>query len=196
MAQMPLAEYDQMVKALASDRADQTFGMTVLPRRARRCRSVANAHRSKASSENLSINPVTIANEILRRTISATCFIHLTRDPLGRRVCGYIDPEDPTSIMFKDQQSIQKSKRDRRNHEQIDRGDPLCMIEEECPPALRWRTPAPRHILGHRGLAHIDAELEELSMYPRSAPERVGHTHLADQSPNFGGHLRSAGSSR
>src|SRR6476469_5803262 len=43
MPQMLLAKHDHMIEALASDRADQSFSVTVLPRRSRRCRSVANA---------------------------------------------------------------------------------------------------------------------------------------------------------
>ena len=31
MTQMPLAEHDHMIEALASDRADQSFSVTVLP---------------------------------------------------------------------------------------------------------------------------------------------------------------------
>ena len=50
-------------------------------------------------------------------------------------------------------------------------------------------------LLGHRGLADIDAELEELSVNAGSTPERVGRAHVPDQSPNFDGHLRSANSS-
>src|SRR6476661_2153859 len=49
MPQMPLAKHDHMIEALASDRADQSFGVTVLPRRSRRCRSVANAHRAETT---------------------------------------------------------------------------------------------------------------------------------------------------
>jgi hypothetical protein len=32
-AQVPLAEYHEVISALATDRADQPFGKTVLPRR-------------------------------------------------------------------------------------------------------------------------------------------------------------------
>ena len=42
MPQMSLAEHDHMIEALASDGADKSFSVTVLPRRSRRCRSVAN----------------------------------------------------------------------------------------------------------------------------------------------------------
>src|SRR3954451_14810966 len=42
MPQMSLAEHDHMIEALASDGAEKSFSVTVLPRRSRRCRSVAN----------------------------------------------------------------------------------------------------------------------------------------------------------
>src|SRR6478736_4464246 len=69
------------------------------------------------------------------------------------------------------------------------------MIQEERSPALRWWAPVSGHVLGNRSLADIDAELEELSMDARSAPERICQAHLADQLPNFEGHLGPAGSS-
>src|SRR3954451_21382081 len=67
------------------------------------------------------------------------------------------------------------------------------MIEEERSPALRRRAPASGHVLGYRGLAYVDAELEEFSMDARSAPERICQAHLADQLPNFEGQLGPAG---
>jgi hypothetical protein len=36
MAQVPLAEHDDMIKAFPSDRADQPFSMSILPWRSRR----------------------------------------------------------------------------------------------------------------------------------------------------------------
>src|SRR4051812_18857583 len=58
--QMPLIEHDYMIEALASDRADQSFSVTVLPRRSRRCRSVANAHRANAARKCLAVDTVAI----------------------------------------------------------------------------------------------------------------------------------------
>src|SRR3954453_7977780 len=68
------------------------------------------------------------------------------------------------------------------------------MVQEERSPALRRWVPMSGHVLGNRSLADIDAELEELSMDARSAPERIA-AHPADQLPNFEGHLGPAGSS-
>src|SRR3954449_5276044 len=64
--QMPLTEHDYMIEALASDRADQSFSVTVLPRRSRRCRSVANAHRANAARKCLAVDTVAITNEVVR----------------------------------------------------------------------------------------------------------------------------------
>ena len=45
------------------------------------------------------------------------------------------------------------------------------------------------HILGNRRLTHINAEFEDFAMDPRSAPERVGEAHVADQLADFEWHF-------
>ena len=69
MTQMPLAEDDHVIEALTSDRADQSFSIAVLPRRSRRCRSVANAHRANAARKRVAVSTVAITNEVLWRHI-------------------------------------------------------------------------------------------------------------------------------
>src|SRR4051794_682818 len=86
MTQMTLSEHDHMIKAFASDRADQSLGIAVLPRRSRRCRSVANAHRSNAARECLAVDAVPITDEILRSALPTTCLADLPGDPFGSRV--------------------------------------------------------------------------------------------------------------
>ena len=66
------------------------------------------------------------------------------------------------------------------------------MVTKERLPTLRRRGPPPRHILGHTGLADLDAKLEQLAMDPRRSPQRIGDAHLADQPANFQRHSRSA----
>ena len=99
IAQMSLAEDEDVIKALPSDRADQPFGMAVLPRRSRRCRSVANAHGANAPSERLAIDPIAITDKILRRVLPADGLSHLPRDPFGRGMRSYPEPEHATSFM-------------------------------------------------------------------------------------------------
>src|SRR4051794_5064516 len=83
---MPLTKYDYMIKALASDRADQSFRIAVLPRRSRLCRSVANAHRANAPNECLAVDAVAITNEVLRRALPTESLRDLLGDPFGSRV--------------------------------------------------------------------------------------------------------------
>ena len=66
------------------------------------------------------------------------------------------------------------------------------MVAEECPPALRWGSPVPCHILGDRGLANFDAEFEEFAVDPERAPQRTGQAHGANQLANFERHFWSA----
>ena len=50
----------------------------------------------------------------------------------------------------------------------------------------------PCHVLTDRRLTNVNAEFEEFSMHPGSAPQRVGEAHGADQLADFERHLRSA----
>jgi hypothetical protein len=67
----------------------------------------------------------------------------------------------------------------------------LRMVAKEHLPSLRGRRPPPRHILGHAGLADLDAELEKLSIDSWCPSQRVGDAHLADQPSNFQRYGRS-----
>src|SRR3954452_5130462 len=98
MTQMMLAKHDQVIKAFASDRADQSFGVTVLPWRSRRCRSVANAHRSDSARKCLSVDPVPITGEIVWRALPTTCLRDLLGDPFGTRMRCDGEPQNAPSI--------------------------------------------------------------------------------------------------
>src|SRR6266404_2755511 len=55
------------------------------------------------------------------------------------------------------------------------------MIAKESLPTLRRRFSPLDHILGHTRLPDFDAELEQLSMDPRCAPQRISDAHPADK---------------
>ena len=56
---------------------------------------------------------------------------------------------------------------------------------QERPPTLGWRPPTLCHVLGDRGLPDIDAELEELTVDARCAPERVRDAHVSNELPDL-----------
>src|SRR4030081_1694241 len=181
VTEVSLAEHNNVVKAFPSDRTDQPFSICVLPRGTRRCWSVANAYRSESADKDLTIGPVPITNEIAGSLFPAACFRDLICDPF----CGWMrcdaKPQNMSSAVPHDQQSIEPTKRDGRHDEHIHRSDPVSVIAEERPPSLRRRVSSPDHVFGHARLSDIDAELEQLSMDPRRSPQRIGNAHLADK---------------
>src|SRR5882672_5668714 len=85
MTKMPLAEHNNVVKALPSDRADKSFSKSVLPWGTWRRRSIANAHRSHSSYKNIAVSPIPVADQILGSLFPAACFHDLICNPF----CGW-----------------------------------------------------------------------------------------------------------
>ena len=102
MTQMPLAKHDHMIEALASDGADQSFSATVLPRRSRRCRSVANAHRANAARKCLAVDTVAITNEVVRHRFPPAGLVDLPGDPFGGWRCCDPNPKNSSAVMSED----------------------------------------------------------------------------------------------
>jgi hypothetical protein len=62
-----------------------------------------------------------------------------------------------------DQETIEQTKRDVRNDEQIYRSDPVGMIAEERLPPLRRRTSSLGHVFSNARLSDRDAEFQQLT---------------------------------
>jgi hypothetical protein len=91
--QVLFVEHDQMIGTLASDRPDQAFNMAVLPRRVKRGRLVANAHRSHACFKRTAKCSVIVADNICRCAVPRECFSNLACQPLGGRISGNRKPQ-------------------------------------------------------------------------------------------------------
>src|SRR5512133_2173505 len=107
MPQMPLGEHDHMIEALASDRADQSFSVTVLPRRSWCYRSVANAHRANAARKCLAVDTVAFTNEVVRHRFPPAGLADLPGDPFGGWRCCDVNPKNSPAIMSEDQEAVQ-----------------------------------------------------------------------------------------
>src|SRR6202790_2670447 len=164
VTEVSLAEHNNVVKAFAADRTYQPFSISILPRGARRRRSIADAYRSESADKNLTIGPIPVTNEIAGSLFPAAGFRDLICDPICGRMRCDAKPQNMSSAVPHDQQSIEQAKRDCRHDEQIHRGDAVGMIVEERLPSLGRRASSPGHILCHTRLADIDAELKQLSV--------------------------------
>jgi hypothetical protein len=184
MAQMAFPEHNNMVKTIPSDRTDESLGIPVLPWRPRRNRSVPDTHCSKPLDDDIAIEAIPIANDILRRLLPAVRFGQLTGNPMGAWTCGHAQPQKLAPGMLQDQKSIQQPKRDRRDYEQIHRRNAVSVIVQKGLPALRRWLPSPHHVFCHGGLPDIDAKLEQFAMDPRCSPKRVRSAHVANELAN------------
>ena len=66
---MRLAQDDEMVHTLAPDRSDQPFDKAILPRRGWCGRLVPDAHGAQSARDDAAIDPVAIADEVVRSLI-------------------------------------------------------------------------------------------------------------------------------
>src|SRR5512135_919489 len=105
-AQMCLAEYDDMVEAFPSDRADHPFNAAILPRRARRDGSISDPHRPKSLRDDGAIGAILIADEVSRRLVPLKRLSDLSGDPLRRRIRGDIGPNQVSPIEAKDHEAV------------------------------------------------------------------------------------------
>src|SRR6201993_1082285 len=86
VTEVALAEYNNVVKAFPSDRTDQPFSISILPRGARRRRSIADAYRSEPADKDLTISPVPVTNEVAGSLLPPARFRDLICDPF----CGWM----------------------------------------------------------------------------------------------------------
>src|SRR5712692_3478006 len=180
MAKVPLAKHDDIVQAFPPDRADQPFGISVLPRRSRRSRPVTNAHRPKAANENITVDSVAVTDDVLRCCLPTIGLHQLACDPFSRWVRGCSQPHDLAATVLQYQQAIEQPERGGRNHEQIHRGDAVSMITQKGLPALRRWLPSSRHVFCHGGLPDLDAKREQFAVDPRCSPKRVRDAHVTN----------------
>src|SRR5471030_123180 len=92
VVQVSLAEDHDMIKAFPSDRADQSFSVSILPWRPWRGWPIPNAHGAKPPFEKHAIDAVAITDDIPRRGFPAAGLGELPGDPFRRRVRRHSKP--------------------------------------------------------------------------------------------------------
>src|ERR1700694_4532525 len=143
LAQMHLAQDNDVVHTLTPDRSDQPFGKAVLPGRGWRGWLVPDAHGAQSACDDAAIDPIPIADEVMRRFIPRTCLRYLTRNPVRRRICCDVDPDQVSAVQPDDDEGIEQVETDSWNNEQVHGGNVwrVVMQEGSLKPQLRleWR---------------------------------------------------------
>src|SRR6195256_235501 len=179
--QMYLAQHNDVVHTLTPDRSDQPFGKAILPRRGWCGRLVPNAHGAQSARDDAGIDPVAIADEVVRSLIPGKCLRYLTCNPFCRRIWRDVDPDEVSAVEPDDDEGIEQVETDSWNNEQVHGGNVRPVVTQEGPPSLAGRPPPFDHVLGDARLRDLKPELEQFAVNARRAPKRVFDAHPPDQ---------------
>jgi hypothetical protein len=165
-------ERHQMIRALAPNRSDQAFSMSIPPRRAIRGRLVPDSHGTHSSLEGAAICSVVVADQIFGRRVPGKCLGDLARQPLRRRVLSHRKSQQPPPSMAKNETYEEPPNGNRRDDKQINGCNLLPMIAKETLPALQRPALSRQYVDRHRGLRDSEAQFERFAVDPRSSPQR------------------------
>ena len=129
--QMPLAEYDYVVEQFATQRADPSFGVSVLPRRMRRNLYLLDAQVFDARVEGGTVDAIAVSNQIRRYEIRANGLDNLLRRPLRVRVRCHVNVKYAASIERKHEEDVENVERDRWHRQKVDRNSSREVIANE-----------------------------------------------------------------
>src|ERR1700733_2216138 len=180
-AQMRLAQDNDVVHKVAPDRSDQPFGKAILPRRGWCSRLVPDAHGAQSARDDAAIDPVAIADEVVRSLIPGKCLRYLTCNPFGRRMRCDVDPDEVSAVEPDDDEGIEQVETDSWNNEQVHGGDVRRLVTQEGSPSLAGWPPSFDHVLGDARLRDFKPELEQFAVVTWRAPKRIFDAHPPDQ---------------
>jgi hypothetical protein len=110
---MHLAQDNDVVHTLTPNRSDQPFGNAILPRRGRCGRPVPDAQGAQSARDDAAIDPVAIADEVVRSLIPGKCLRYLMCNPFGRGICRDVDPDEVSAVEPDDDEGIEQVEADK-----------------------------------------------------------------------------------
>src|SRR6202035_3022424 len=183
---------NDVVHTFTPDRSDQPFSNAILPGRGGCGRLVSDAHGAQSARDNAAIDPVAIADEVVRSLIPRKRLRYLTCNPFCRRICCDVDPDEVSSIEPDNDEGIEQVETDRWNNEQVHGGNVRRVVPQEVSPFLAGWPPSFDHLLGDARLCDLKPELEQFAVDAWRAPKRIFHAHPPDQYAQLRVDLRSS----
>jgi hypothetical protein len=105
--QMPVIDDDHVVQALASNTTDHAFHVTILPRTPGRNPNLLNAHSFNSYREGMTIDSISIPNQISWRTVLWKCLNDLLCSPDRCWMFGDIKMENTTTVVCQHHKNVQ-----------------------------------------------------------------------------------------
>jgi len=147
---------------------------TNLPRRARRNNRLLDAQCLGLTPKSLSIDLVSVPNQIPRRLLQRARLEQLPRRPFRRRMLRHIQMHQPAPAVGQHHEHEQDAKGRGGYREEVQRDYVLRVILlQKRAPRLRRRPPTPEHVLRNRRLRDRYAELQQFAVDSRRTPKRI-----------------------
>src|SRR5258708_2707976 len=181
LAQMHLAQDNDVVHTLTPDRPDQPFGKTILPGRGWCGRLVPDAHGAQSACDGSAIDPIPIADEVARSLIPRKGLRDLTCNPFCRQICCDVDPDEVAAVEPDDDEGIEQVETDSWNNEQVHGGNVRRVVTQEGSPSPAGWPPSFDHVLGDARLRDLKPELDQFAVDAWRAPKRIFDAHPPDQ---------------
>jgi hypothetical protein len=115
-------------------------------------------------AEGRTIRFVPISQQIARCGILGKGLGHLAREPVLRGIWSDLEMNNPSAVEVEHNKGVEEPKRRGGDHKHIDRRDVGQVVMQEGPPGRGGNLGTPRHPAPNRGLADLDAELEQFPM--------------------------------
>jgi hypothetical protein len=181
--QMALVQRDHMIQQIPSTAPDPPFCHAILPGAAEGCASRLTAHRLRSNHDLTTELRVAVEDQVLVCGFVGKGFTQLLYDPDAGWAARHIDMQDSPTIMGNDEEALKHSKRERRDREEVHRGNHFAVVPQEGQPTFRW-------LWVFRGMLHptrdspfryIKAQHLQFTMNARRAPSGVLGNHLEDE---------------
>jgi hypothetical protein len=170
-AQVTLVEDDDVIETFAADRADDALDVGILPWRSRRSDDLLDRHRLDTIAEGLPIRSVSVSQQKARRGVPGEGLGDLARQPGLCGIWSDLEMDNFSSLMAKDEQSVENLKPGSYDDEHVDGGGVVHVVVQERAPGRGGDLGPPWKISADRALAHFEAELEQFAV-DAGAPQR------------------------
>ena len=128
-------EYDHVIEALTTDRANDALDVGVLPRRSWRGQDLVDLHRTDGG-HGVRECGIAVVQQVPRRLVVGKGVAELLGRPCGGGMVGDGDVDDPSPVVCEDDEHEQQPVGDRRHDEEIGSHDLADMVGQEGSPRL------------------------------------------------------------
>ena len=167
-----------MIQTFSADRADQAFHVSALPGRSRCAENFFDIHDFDLFAELLSVDPITISQQIFRCGVEGKGFEHLLRGPFRSRMGCHVEVNHTPAIMDEHNEDKQNFKPHSVHGEEVYRSQLRYVIVEERSPRLRRWLRMADHIFGNRSLRDLNSEFEQFTVESEAHPKEGSHGSL------------------